>query len=68
MSKARANLTAYGDWRGLGKRFERQPGFIRGFKDHGMRLFSHLSFDSGEIRNAIQGRGYLTEETQAVYT
>ena len=51
----------------LRKRFDRQPGFIRGFKDHGMWLFSHLSFDPGEIRDAIQGRGYLAEQAQAVY-
>ena len=56
------------DWRGVRKRFDRQPGFTRGIEDHGMRFFSDLSFDPGEIRYAIQGRGYLTQETQAVYT
>jgi hypothetical protein len=68
MSEPHATVTAYGDWRGVRKRFDRPPGFIRGFKDHGMWLFSHLSFDPGEIRYAIQGRGYLTQQTQAVYT
>ena len=66
--QSRANLTAYGDWRGVRKRFDRPPGFISGFKDHDMWLSSHLSFDPGEIRYAIQGRGYLTQQTQAVYT
>ena len=65
------------DWRGFWKRFDRQPGFTCGIgprrrasivKRHGLRFFSHLSFDSGKVRDVIQGRGYLTQEAQAVYT
>ena len=68
-------------WRGFRKRFDRHSGFtrdigtrLRALKRHGRRYvschaaLSDLSFNSGEIRNAIQGRGYLTQQTQAVYT